>query len=98
VNAQRDTRTVHGGLWHALLLEADEAYQSVIMTCIQLADGRAEAVQLPASACAALESQEFDLVVWGVSEQDAHCRAQVMAQLRSRTDAPGDPAAGLERR
>jgi DNA-binding response OmpR family regulator len=88
VNAQRDTRTAHGATWHVLLLEADEAYRIAISACILLVDGRTDAVERPASAYSALERQEFELVVWGVSQEDARCRVQVMAQLRSRTDAP----------
>jgi DNA-binding response OmpR family regulator len=75
------------GPCHALLIEADEAYRAVIGACIQLVGSRVEPVSLPESALSALERQHFDLVVWSISQRNLMRRAELIAELRSRSQA-----------
>jgi CheY-like chemotaxis protein/ketosteroid isomerase-like protein len=74
--------------WHALLLEQDEAYRAVTAECVQLAGCRLDQVPTADLAFEALERQEVDLVVWGVSAAQAKVRSEIIAELRSRTEAP----------
>jgi CheY-like chemotaxis protein/ketosteroid isomerase-like protein len=76
------------GRWHALLIEQDEAYRAVTAECVQLAGCCLDQVPTADQAFAALERQEVDLVVWGVSTAHARCRNDVVSELRSRTEAP----------
>ncbi len=79
---------VNGSRYHALVIEADEAYRVVIAGCIRLAGCRVDQVPTPDFAFPALERQRFDLVVWGVSPSFANHRSEVISEVRLRTEAP----------
>jgi DNA-binding response OmpR family regulator len=73
--------------YHALVIEADEAYRVVIAGCLRLAGCRVEQVGTPDLAFAAMERQQFDLVVWGVSRPSPDSRSEVISEVRLRTEA-----------
>jgi DNA-binding response OmpR family regulator len=69
-----------------LIVEADEAYQAVIETCVRLAGCRSEAVAELTLAWPKLASQTFDALIWGVGPEDDRW-SEALAGLRTRTDA-----------
>jgi ketosteroid isomerase-like protein/CheY-like chemotaxis protein len=68
----------------ALLIEADDAYRAAMAECLRLGGCSLDQVASLDSAFRALESKNFDLVVWGGVNLDA----KALAELRSRVDVP----------
>jgi DNA-binding response OmpR family regulator len=86
-----DFRARRGTRYNVLLLESDEPYRIAIEACIELVGGRAEAVACREAALSALERQRYDLVVWGVPRAagaEEVPRAETIAKIRARTEAP----------
>jgi DNA-binding response OmpR family regulator len=73
---------------HALLIEADEAYRAAITASLRLAGCRVDEAATVEAALPALERRGYDLVVWGVSGDDAARRGEVISEVRMRTEAP----------
>lgn len=69
-----------------LIVEAEEAYQAVIETCVRLADGRAEVVSDLQLALRKLEGESFDALIWGISP-DEQRGPEALAGLPARTEA-----------
>ena len=69
-----------------LIVESDKAYQAVIGTCVQLAGCRAEPVPDVKAAFQKLESQSFDVLIWGVAPEENR-RIDTLSRLRAATDA-----------
>jgi DNA-binding response OmpR family regulator len=70
----------------ALIVEADEAYRAVIETCVRLAGCRAEAVADLQLALPKLESESFDVLIWGIAPEEDRW-SEVVAQLHTSKDA-----------
>ena len=73
---------------HALLIEADEAYRAAITASLRLAGCRVDEAVTAEAALPALERRSYDLVVWGVSGDDAARRSEVISEVRLRTEVP----------
>src|SRR3982074_1215229 len=75
--------------FHALLIEADEAYDAAIAACMRVAGCDVQHVADADLALSALERNRFDVVVWGVPSPDPDGRhGSIIAELRLRTEAP----------
>jgi DNA-binding response OmpR family regulator len=70
-----------------LVIDADPDYRAVIARCVEMADAAAQEVSAPATAFHVLEEGGIDLVVWGISPQEAQ-RTEIVAQLRQRARIP----------
>jgi DNA-binding response OmpR family regulator len=77
-----------GGRCRGLLIEADETYAAAIGVCMELAGCRVEHMAGPDAALAVLDSQRFDVVVWGVWDNEEDRRGEVISEVRLRTEAP----------
>jgi DNA-binding response OmpR family regulator len=77
-----------GDRCRALLIESDEPYRAAIASCLRLVGARVEQVATPEHALASLDQGSFDVVVWGVSSEDAERRGEVIAEVRLRTEVP----------
>lgn len=73
---------------HALVIERDDAYRVVMAACVRLTGCKVEWARDPDAAFEALDRSGPDLVVWGVSDEQASHRARLIAEFRLRTDAP----------
>jgi DNA-binding response OmpR family regulator len=69
-----------------LVVEFDGAYRAVIETCAQLAGCRVEPVADVKAALQKLESQSFDVLVWGVGPEEDR-RLDTLSRFRAATDA-----------
>jgi len=74
--------------FHALLIEADEAYRVAIVACIRLAGCKVHEVTSIPLGLAALEHQQYDLVVWGVPLPTPEHRRSSIAEVKLRSEAP----------
>jgi DNA-binding response OmpR family regulator len=72
---------------HALLIEADSAYRAVMASCLRLAGCLPTVADSADSAFEVLDRRSFDLLVWGVSSDEARRRMPILGELRLRSDA-----------
>jgi two-component system response regulator ResD len=71
----------------ALLIEADNAYRAVMASCLRLAGCHPTVAESADSAFAVLDRRSFDLLVWGVSSDEARRRMPILGELRLRSEA-----------
>jgi DNA-binding response OmpR family regulator len=72
----------------SLVIEEDESYRVVMEACIGLTGCVVDAAPTPELAFPILDRRRFDLVVWGVPALFPGRRAEVIPELRLRTEAP----------
>jgi DNA-binding response OmpR family regulator len=81
-------QSVNGARGQALLIEWDEPYRAVMVACLRLAGCGVVPTASVGDALAALERRNFDLLVWGVGDEDRVRRLELMGELRLRSQAP----------
>ncbi|MDQ6773613.1 MAG: response regulator transcription factor [Candidatus Dormibacteraeota bacterium] len=69
-----------------LIVEADEAYRTVLESCVRLAGCRSEAVADIEPALSRLDGQDFDVLIWGLGPEEERT-SETLALFRTRTDA-----------
>jgi len=71
----------------ALLIEADGAYRAVMASCLRLASCHPTVAESADAAFALLDGRSFDVLVWGVSSDEARRRMAILGELRLRSEA-----------
>ena len=74
--------------FHALLIEADDAYRASIIACMNIAGCKVHDVGTITLGLDVLERHQYDVVVWGVPVPSPEHRQGLIGEVKLRSDAP----------